>query len=143
MKNATKTHTYQGIGYMPCTSAESLRDGYRWYRYATHYRTGMSYDERDCARFRTLADCRANAMEICRARAAAILTITAYRDNGANWESVDLSWELTADKLDSMTDGDFSAFDNGEPIRLVAVDANGEQVAERIGVVRDGQFCDE
>ena len=143
MKTATKKHTYQGIDYLPCSSVESLRAGYRWYRYTTHDRTGMSYDERDCARFRTLADCRADALEICRARAAAILAITVYRDNGANWESVDLSWELPADNLDNMTDGDFSAFDDGESIRLVAVDADGEHVAERIGVVRDGEFCDE
>lgn len=75
------------------------------------------------------------------------MIIHCYDHNGQNWEYCGLSWE--ADEFS--TDGDFSAFEEGEQIRLVAVRDDGllaeddedAIICRRSGFVRGGKFCDE
>lgn len=65
------------------------------------------------------------------------MVICSYKKNGANcWEWDGVSWE--ADEFS--TDGNFSAYEDGEQIRLVAFADDGAQINEVIGTVESGEF---
>jgi len=63
------------------------------------------------------------------------IEIRCYTHNGANWEFCGLAW--FAEKL--TTNGDWSAFDNGESVMLRSFDGE-EQIGEIHGEVRDGEL---
>ena len=58
-------------------------------------------------------------------------------NSGGYWEWDGCAWEVT-DAAD--TSGDFSAYGEGEPIRLVAFDAGYNPVQEHVGTVQGGAF---
>ena len=63
------------------------------------------------------------------------MEIRSYTWNGASWEWNGDGWE--AEQFS--TAGDFSAYKDGEQIRLVGYNEADEAVEEFVGVVRDGR----
>jgi len=74
------------------------------------------------------------------------MEIRAYTRNGSGcWEFDGSAWDAET----FSTEGDFSAYADGEPIRLVGIrentfaDDDDHIVEERIGVVRSGEFSED
>lgn len=75
----------------------------------------------------------------CATRMIRRMEIRSYTKNDAgSWDWDGTAWEAE----EFSTDGNFGAYDDGEPIRIAGF-INDELVAEKIGVVRNGDFCDD